>query len=403
MVTKALLIGLLAVFPLGQLGRVEFGNSIAVSALDLTIFLTVLWWSINHIYQKSSFPRTKLGIPLFLFITAAFLSLIMNKLNLNFIDLFISSLYLIRFVFYTGVYFVIREQDALFQKIYFVGMLISGFVIVVGGFIQYFLYSDLRNLYYAGWDEHLYRMFSSFLDPNFASAFFVLELLLIGSLLFQKATNKSWVRVSLIGMAILTFAAILLTYSRGGFLMLFVSMFLFLVFSNQKKLIVGFILLFIVGILLLPKDLPSVGVNLFRTASVVARGEEAQNAVTIIKDNLVFGVGFNAYRFAKRSYGFLGEDNWQTVHSGAGTDNSILFILATTGIVGFLSYLFLWYRTLLIGKTALFQNDRFRRSLGIVLLCAMGGLFANSFFINSLFYPHILIFMWFIIGLTEKG
>ena len=58
-------------------------------------------------------------------------------------------------------------------------MLISGSLIVLLGFIQLMFYPALRNLYYLGWDEHLYRMFSTFLDPNFAGAFFVLFTLFV--------------------------------------------------------------------------------------------------------------------------------------------------------------------------------------------------------------------------------
>ena len=49
-------------------------------------------------------------------------------------------------------------------------LLFSGLVIVGLGFVQYFFYLGLRNLYYLGWDEHLSFIFQ-LLDPNFAGAF----------------------------------------------------------------------------------------------------------------------------------------------------------------------------------------------------------------------------------------
>ena len=63
-----------------------------------------------------------------------------------------------------------KDFKSLVKKlIIFIGIFIVGL-----GFIQFLFYQSLRNLFYLGWDEHLYRMFSIFLDPNFAGAFFVL-------------------------------------------------------------------------------------------------------------------------------------------------------------------------------------------------------------------------------------
>jgi len=74
----------------------------------------------------------------------------------------------------------------------------------------------------------------------------------------------------------------------------------------------------------------------------------------IIKDNPLFGVGFNSLRFMKRDYGFLNQD-WQESHSGAGVDSSVLFVWATTGVFGLGIYLWLFWK---IAQLALSHHPR---------------------------------------------
>ncbi|MBI3070128.1 MAG: O-antigen ligase family protein, partial [Candidatus Levybacteria bacterium] len=128
------------------------------------------------------------------------------------------------------------------------------------------------------------------------------------------------------------------------------------------------------------------------------RLESTGNAIAIFKDNPLIGVGFNAYRYAQYRYGFIKGENWQIVHSGAGTDNSFLFVLATTGIIGLISYLYLWW---VILKKAYFEKSS--KIISGVVFASVAGLALNAFFINSLFFPFIMAWMWILLGLTESN
>ena len=39
-----------------------------------------------------------------------------------------------------------------------------------------FVYPDLRNLWYLGWDPHYYRVFATLLDPNYVGILLVLTI-----------------------------------------------------------------------------------------------------------------------------------------------------------------------------------------------------------------------------------
>lgn len=142
--------------------------------------------------------------------------------------------------------------------------------------------------------------------------------------------------------------------------------------------------------------LRSEGTNLLRITSTEARIPTALNSITIFKNNPVLGVGFNAYGFAAEKYGFLKVSNYPN-HAAAGTDNSFLFILATTGVVGFLSYIFLWFKIFLSVKDGIRKKNIF----SYVLLASSVALFFDSLFVNSLFYVFIMLWIWIIVGLSE--
>lgn len=386
---KIIFVLTLIALALGDLGRIQFENGIAITGYDGGVGILVLTWFII-LKRKKEIALNVLFKPILIFTCIAALSLLINFRFLSLSDFSVSLLYLARWIFYAGIYFVVASFDTRFKKqIPVILIFISFFLIVVPGFAQYFLYPNLRNIYYLGWDEHLYRLVSTFLDPNFTAS--VLSLLLM--LIFAAQTGKArWV------FAGLTFVALLLTYSRSGYLMFFVGMASLLFLSNRKKYLLELLVILVFGLLLLPKNLEGEGVKLLRTASFFNRLESTQHVITIIKDNPILGVGFNAYRYTQYRYGFIKGENWRTTHSGAGTDNSFLFVLATTGIVGLISYLYLWWFIL---KKA--YRERSVKIISVVFLASTTGLAVNAFFIDSLFYPFIMAWMWTLLGVTENS
>lgn len=391
-----LIIFLVIIFPIAEVGKIRLG-SVAFSLNDILLFFIVLLWLILD-YKKIKKSKFKLLKPISIFIAIGIFSLVVNFINLKLNEFFVAVLYLLRWVLYASFYFVLVTRDKEFLKKLKHVLLIPISIVLALGMLQFLYYPSLRNLFYLGWDEHLYRLFSSFLDPNFAGTFLVISffyLIYISWLSYLKKKNNLLILTSV--LAVINFVSIYLTYSRSALIMLLVSLIVFLVLIKKIKILFVLILVFIALIFLSPKAFQTEGTNIFRVFSSQERIKSAQIAVTIIEKSPVFGVGFNAYRYAQNKYGNLNDTKWETTHSGAGTDNSFLFVLATAGIVGLVAYLYLIYKMFLLGK------EKLSNPMSIVLVSVLCGLLVNSLFINSLFYVFILQWVWMFAAFTENN
>ena len=384
-------------FPIAEIGRFQFPNGVAFSVNDVFLAALIIFWGVYHLLNKNKIKKDILTKPILVFISVAFISLVLNIPHLSASNFLVSLLYLLRWAMYVSLYFIVREFDKKFRNKIPYLMLFSGMIVVIAGFAQYFFYPSLRNLYYLGWDEHLYRMFSSFLDPNFAGTFFVIFFIFILGLIYkyikEGLINKA---VSLSILNIFVLIAVYLTYSRSALVMLVISVSVFLFLIKKWKLIVFALAGLLLIVFILPKSFQTEGTNFLRTFSSGQRIESSQIALKIFSSSPVFGVGFNAYRYAQNKLG-LNNQVWETTHSGAGTDNSFLFVLATSGIFGLVSYLYLIYKIFTLTKINTDNN-----AFSLMLFASLSGLIFNSFFINSLFYVFILEWIWITASLTEN-
>lgn len=376
-------------FFLGQLLRVPFTGEIAFIGLDFTLFVIVATWLAASLF----FDRRKLIAlynhqlfrPFLIFISVCTISLLFNIKFLSSDQLFVAFLYLVRIALYYFTFFIIFSFSEKKKQVIERAMLITGAGIVSLGYVQLLVYPDLRNIIYLGWDDHYYRMVSVFLDPNFAGLFFVLYFLFILYKIFTqyKAKTKSYISImSLIAVA--TFVAIFLTYSRTALLSMAVGVAIYLLFLKKIKYLLS---ICIVGVILVIffTNTTYESLNPFRTSSVYARILAAENSLIIIKNDPIIGVGFNAYRYALERYGLSNESKYPQ-HGEAGTDNSILFVTATTGIIGLLSFLYFW---LCIIKSV-------RKKIYVLASIASFGI--GSLFINALFYNFLLMWMIVVLG-----
>lgn len=382
---KFLLPVLFLSFTFAELLRIQLPGAVSLGIIDVVVLGIVFIWLI---FSKKG--KYRLRIPIFLFISAAILSQIVNFGNYEAEQIKIGLLYLFRWVLYAALYFVFVDIGRKFQKPIQNYMILSGVLILIFGFIQYKFYPSLKNLYYLGWDDHLYRLFSSFLDPNFAGVFIVLFIIFI---FFQKFKNSYIKFVILIG----SIAALILTYSRGAILMLLASTFIYSLLKKNYKLIGGLIGVLVLITIALSPNFHTVNTDLFRMPSLTQRIENINQTLYVYRENPVFGVGFNNFRYARDRYV---QKDWVDYpsHAGAGSDNSFALILATTGIPGILAYLYLLYKILRLGL-----NNLKKTPYAWILVISLVGLVANSFLLNSLFYSFIMIWMWIIIGLTENN
>lgn len=401
-ILNAIFILFIIFFPLAEIGRMQFSNGVSFSVNDILLLSLITVWFFNKLknHEINKSKRYHLKKPILLFSAVCILSLLLNAQGLGLERFFISFLYLLRFVLYFFIYFIVIDLNHKIKKLIPYLLLISGSLVVLLGYVQYFFYPSLRNLFYLGWDEHLYRMFSSFFDPNFVGAFFVLFFFLCLYQIRQFHQNKMLVSffITLI-ISIFTVVAIYITYSRSALIMFAVAIVLYLTLINKKRLIAISIFFMILFVFAAPKSFQTEGTNLFRTVSTEARLQSAKQGLTIFGKNPVLGVGFNAYRYALNRYEGLNTKYWQTTHSGAGTDNSFIFVLATTGVFGLLAYLYLLYKIFQLGINNIKKNKYY----AILLIVSVVGVIVDSMFINSLFYVFIMEWLWILAGLTENS
>lgn len=357
----------LIVFPFGQLFRISnplWGG--VINVFDALVFLL----AIITLIKKPKFPDWYRYF--FYFILFCIFSLLFNYQLTE----FKSILYLIRLVSYSLVAVFIHNHINNKDKMY--KQLLGGTEIenkllwlslfsAMFGWIQYLFWPDLTVLRYLGWDDHLLRMVGTFLDPTFLGLIFVLGIMLA----IKNRKTKA-----------LFFLALSLpfTYSRINYLIFFLIL-LFVKFSLKKKIFLA--AFFSIIVLLLPKNIGE-GTTLTRTASGNGKLINFEETIKIIRTSPVIGVGYNNICLTRQKY--LGDLNINS-HSCNGADSSILFLMATTGIVGLI--LFVSFLTKIPSSQYLIY------SIGAVLI--------HSLFANSLFYPHIMFWIFALIGSESKG
>jgi len=374
----------LLLFPLGEIIRIDFGNGLTIRPLDIGMGILFFSWIILKLFKRQKIVQSNIFLPVILFALAGLFSLIISNLTLSLSEWFISFAYLLRWIIYVSILFIINDFNKEFKKKILNILIAIGTIIVGLGYIQYFYYSALQNLRYLGWDEHMHRMFSVFLDPNFAGVFFVLFFIFLVSL-FLKQKKK------IIGfLSILTLGAVFLTFSRSALIMLIVSSSVMFILAGRKKLILLLLIIILIMVSISSRYFNIANINLFRVVSSEARIETARNAIKIIQDRPIFGIGFNAYRYAQFHYGFRNRVNIAS-HADASPDNSFLFVASTSGLIGLILFAFLWFR---IFKYYIKNNA--------LVLSSVVGIFVSSLFINSLFYVHIMFWLWIIIGLNSS-
>lgn len=394
-INKIGIIVLSLAFALGQVVRIQLGT-VGVTALDIVVGVISLVVLADYFWRsKSVLKFGDISKYILLFLLSGVVSLIFFSHNLSSSEFGVSILYPIRLVLYLGIYFWVKRFSADERKVALYCLTGAGVFILLAGCLQYFYYPYLRNLYYLGWDDHLYRLFSVFLDPNFAGAFFVLYLLFIIDI-FKVAKTKIW-QVTYFCIAALSVIAIFLTHSRTGLIMLIVGAAVYLLSYSTKKIAmictIGFFIL-----LIITSNTNIEGLNPFRMASTQARIDSMQNAVKIIARYPVFGVGFNSYRYAQIQMGFRQENILYPSHADAGTDNSYLFVLATTGIVGGVFFFLASFRSVRNLKELAQKNYFPARSL----FAGLAAVLVGSFFLNIIFYPMILLWLILQAGLIRS-
>ena len=371
----------------GQLIKLPLGGSGGPAVLDMVVLLLD---AILLFRYKFKFPKPPIFVkPAAVFIIIAIISLLNSPLNLTNTERLVGFFYTVRFssIILLGWLLVIPKKAGIQNM-----LLLSGVILSILGLLQFIFIPDLGFLAPAGWDYHYFRTVSTFLDPNFLGAYLVLTLLLFSSLRDHEMAKQSfkWTRLPrrlrLLAMTTV-YLALLTTFSRGSYLAFLVA---FLTLSILKKsLKLGIITILLFALLMISFMAYHRGIaeprGVDRGQSAEARLDTWQQGLQMFLQQPILGVGFNVYRVALKEYQ-LSDEGFLTSHGAGSNDSSLLFVAATTGIIGFIAYCFF---------LASIAWQGFKKNL--ILLAGLIGLLAQSFFANTLFYPYILL--WLVLNL----
>ena len=369
-------------FVLGNVYKFSFiAPEVKISVLDCVVFvLTIVAVLDFKKYQDSFVKYLRVAKPLLLFATLGVVSLLLSLSHFSSQEVLIGAMYLIRWLVYSllPLSLVRLFKVPELRK----SLLILGGVTILVSLGQYLIYPDIRSLQVAEWDPHYYRVVGSWLDPGFTGLILVFILIY---LTIRPIANKFFQGLTWIG----AYLALALTYSRSSYLAFVIGMAWIAWREKRGKFLLQMVGLLTVTLILLPRAPDGEGVKLERTSSIWARIENWGQALTIWRSQPLIGVGFNTYRYAQRDYGFLTQDKWQLSHSGAGADSSLLLVVATTGMLGLGVYL--WY------LKRLFQLG----TQSLVLEASLAAIIVHSFFLNSLFYPAVLVWIAILLATTD--
>lgn len=373
---------LFAAFTWGNIWKFSFFSSdVRVSFLDLCVGSLVLLTlvatksTLFKLFKKSPLVHAVIG-----FFVIGLISLLISGSSYGLTALVVGAFYLLRWLAYSlfFVYFLRFSHGQLEKIIIFFSVLI-----VAMGILQYLFFPDIRALQIAEWDPHYFRVVGSLLDPGFMGIMLVLVLLYFTQK-FQRFAPYSLI------IWLTAYLAFAFTYSRSSYLAFVAGMAAIAYYKKSWKLILSMVALLAFTLLVLPRSPDGEGVKLERTSSIIARLDNWKRSLAIISDHPVIGVGFNTYRYAQRSYGIADDSKWLKSHAGAGADSSLLFATATSGLAGLLIYL--WY----------LRSLKRLSSKNYGLKVTLAALIIHSCFLNSLFYPYVMLWVSLLVALEIR-
>jgi len=344
---KFFIFAVCSTFLIGQIGRISLlGQQINMYVYEPVLFIYTVYLFYLYKAEPLKLRLAKVGG---LLLGTLGVSLLLNLGLFTRVDTMIALLYLLRLTMYIAFFLCFYYSVSVDKKLKSHlqnSLILFGIATVIATFVQYFLYPDLRNLFYLGWDPHLYRVFGLFFDTFLSGAIYGLMAIFFYFSNDGVLKNK-YFKWSLFGVYLLF---IFLTYSRSLY-GAFAVIALFILARRSFRSAVIFAVLFFAVLVVLPKPFGE-GVNLFRTYSLVSRAKDYKDAVALWSKRPILGYGYNTIRALKLQNGLLDEKTAAVSHSGASFHSSFLIILVTGGIlglIGYVSFLALVARTSFVG------------------------------------------------------
>lgn len=372
----------LIVFPFGQIIRLGFnlaGLNIPLQPLDVVVGLGAIY---SILFQKE---RSKIFKPLVYLLSAVVFSFLFSILVFG-QNTFYGLFYLIRItayaLFLNYVWNFVKKNKGS-RYLLFDSLLAVSIVSAVFGWIQYFTFPDIKPFFVYGWDMHLLRLVGTFLDPTFLGIIIVFGLILS---IYKYIDNP---RGKYLLITVFLLVSLAFTYSRASYLAFLAGVFVIAFTENKYRKM----LFWVVGLLMIALVLPTAknrSIELTRTFSISARFTNYGETLLLFKRFPIFGVGYNNMCIARNQY--IGMESFSS-HACSGSDSSLFFILATTGVVGLMVF-----AGFLFGIPRLLKQGFESR----VVMATFAALFVHSLFSNSLFFPWVMGYLAILLAASIK-
>ncbi|MCX7022638.1 MAG: O-antigen ligase family protein [bacterium] len=234
------------------------------------------------------------------------------------------------------------------------------------------------------------RIAGNFIDPNEYACYTLVALPIAVYLSnYQKSVVR---RVFFIALAFLTFAAVVISFSRAGFVTLALILVLILIIPviKLRYRLILLILTVLIIIAVIPfeywsrvETLNSLFENENMERSVMVRKQLMDTSIHLFLENPIFGVGYMQYRTAPEKLlgGYIIKRRRLTEHS------AIFQILVEFGLIGFIPFVILIILTLRSGframKLAKSAGDQGIRLLSTATVVSLVSLLIFSFMLGT--------------------
>ena len=376
-----------------------------ITLVDFMASISFFIWIIWLFFKRGRIKFFKWFRPYLFFLIICWISLFLNiwELSLNFSESLNSIMYLARFVFISFLAFLTFNLTKKDKKFVLFFLFFTSLLIVLFWFVQLKFYwnFDSLNMEDVWWDPHIWRMLSTWYDPNYLGWYFVFIFSLWVWYLFEKIKNNKKIRLLLMCILVLLLIWVIFTLSRSSLLALIVSWFVLWLFLSRKLLIIGLIVLFIW--ISLSSRMQERFLSWVESAKALVfssqhaldptaklRVDSWKTWIEIYLDNPIIWVWFNTLPVVQKKY-------WAYIkpHASSWIDSSMLTIIATTWMLGLFPFLMFLFSVLREAMRNFYRNESW---YSIWLFAWIFGIFIHSFFVNTLFFyafiPSFFVAIW---------
>ncbi len=239
------------------------------------------------------------------------------------------------------------------------------------------------------------RAYSTFGNPNNYAEFLVLFLPLVYAYILTR--KKTSTRIVFLAMALISTGALILTYSRSGWIAFALSALIYVALYNKKYLPL-LILLVVLGIPLLPQSVMNriLTIGNLKDSSSSYRFDIWTGCIYLLKDFWFTGVGLGSGGFMSIFPSFAIGKTSLAPHSHM----QFMEMFIELGFLGFIAYVCFTFSMMQKSFMASSDKNPLLKNLAIASSAAMSGIILIGFFEYCWFYPRVLLAFFVCVGIS---